>query len=45
MHWPTRQQARNLTGLVVGVAFGVGMILGAMDFVFARVFEFILRLG
>lgn len=45
VHWPTPQQARNLTGLVIGVAFGVGMILGGMDFVFARVFEFILRIG
>jgi preprotein translocase subunit SecE len=45
VHWPTRQQARNLTGMVVGVAFGVGMILGAMDFIYARLFEFILRLG
>ncbi len=45
VHWPSRVQARNLTAMVVGVAFGVGMILGGMDFVFARVFEFILRIG
>jgi preprotein translocase subunit SecE len=45
VHWPTPQQARNLTGLVIGVAFGVGMILGGMDYVYARIFEFILRLG
>ena len=45
VHWPTPQQARNLTAAVIGVSFGVGMILGGMDFVFARLFEFILGLG
>ena len=43
--WPTRVQARNLTALVVSVAFVVGMILGGMDFVFSRVFELVLRSG
>jgi preprotein translocase SecE subunit len=45
VHWPTWPQARTLTALVIGVAFGVGMILGGMDYVFARVSEFILRVG
>jgi preprotein translocase subunit SecE len=45
VHWPTRIQARNLTAMVIGVAFGVGMILGGMDFVFAWVFQFILQRG
>jgi preprotein translocase SecE subunit len=45
VHWPTPLQARNLTAAVIGVSFGVGMILGGMDFVFARLFEFILGLG
>jgi preprotein translocase subunit SecE len=45
VHWPTREQARNLTALVIGVSLAVGMILGAMDFVFQKVFEFVLRFG
>jgi preprotein translocase SecE subunit len=45
VNWPTWPQARTLTALVIGVAFGVGMILGGMDYVFAKLFEFILRVG
>ncbi len=45
VHWPTRQQARNLTALVVGVCLAVGMILGAMDYIFEKVFQFVLRFG
>jgi preprotein translocase subunit SecE len=45
VHWPTREQARNLTVLVIAVSLAVGMILGAMDYIFEKVFEFILRLG
>ncbi len=43
--WPTPLQARNLTAMVVSVAFVVGMILGGMDFLFSRLFELILRIG
>ena len=45
VHWPTRQQAINLTALVIGVSLAVGMILGGMDFVFAKLFQFVLRAG
>jgi preprotein translocase subunit SecE len=45
VHWPTREQARNLTMLVIGVSLAVGMILGAMDYVFEKIFEFVLRAG
>jgi preprotein translocase subunit SecE len=45
VHWPTRVQARNLTAMVITVSFAVGMILGGMDFVFARIFEFVLGIG
>jgi preprotein translocase subunit SecE len=45
VHWPTREQARNLTGLVIGVSLAVGIILGAMDYIFEKVFEFVLRVG
>lgn len=43
VHWPTREQARNLTLLVIGVSILVGVILGAVDFVFEKIFEVILR--
>jgi preprotein translocase subunit SecE len=43
VHWPTRQQATNLTGLVIGVSLGVGIILGGVDYIFEKVFELILR--
>ena len=45
VHWPTWPQARNLTALVVAFSMVVGMILGGMDFVFSRLFEFVLRAG
>jgi preprotein translocase subunit SecE len=45
VHWPTREQARNLTLLVIGVSLSVGMILGAMDYIFSKLFELILRIG
>lgn len=43
VHWPTREQARNLTILVIAVSVFVGIILGGVDFVYEKVFEFILR--
>lgn len=45
VNWPTREQARNLTMLVIAVSLAVGMILGAMDFIFEQIFEFVLRFG
>src|SRR3712207_1054638 len=45
VHWPTRIQARNLTALVVGISVAVGIILGGMDYVFSRVFGFIVGTG
>jgi len=45
VHWPSRIQARNLTLLVVGVALAVGLILGATDYVFEKIFELILKIG
>jgi preprotein translocase SecE subunit len=45
VHWPTQEQARNLTAVVIAVSAAVGIILGAMDFVLQRVFELILGAG
>jgi preprotein translocase SecE subunit len=33
--WPTRQQAIRLTAMVIAIAAGVGLLLGAIDFVFS----------
>lgn len=41
--WPTRQQAQNLTLVVIGVSFAVGLILGGMDYVFEKLVEVLLR--
>jgi preprotein translocase SecE subunit len=42
VHWPTRIQARNLTALVIGVSIFVGIVLGGIDFIFAKLFQLIL---
>jgi preprotein translocase subunit SecE len=42
VHWPTWTQARNLTALVIGVSLVVGMILGGVDYVLSKIFQFIL---
>jgi preprotein translocase SecE subunit len=43
VHWPTPEQARNLTALVVGVSIAVGVVLGGVDYVLAQIFRLILR--
>ncbi len=45
VHWPTRDQLRNLVLLVIGVSLAVGVVLGAMDYVYEKIFETILRIG
>jgi len=37
--WPTFQQARDLTFVVVAVSLAVGVILGGIDFIFAKFIE------
>jgi preprotein translocase subunit SecE len=39
--WPTRQEAINLTIIVVAVTVGMAIFLGSLDFVFAKLFELI----
>ncbi len=43
--WPGREQTTNLTLLVIAVSAVVGMILGAVDYLFQQLFEFILGIG
>ena len=40
--WPTREQATRLTILVIAVSISVGIILGAMDMLFGRLFRFLI---
>ena len=37
-HWPTRQEAVRLSILVLAVCIVVGIILGGLDWAFARLF-------
>lgn len=40
--WPTRQEATNLTFIVIVVTFGMSAVLGIIDFLFSRIFALIL---
>jgi len=40
--WPTRQEAWNLTLVVLAVVFSMGTLLGLLDFLFTRFFALIL---
>jgi preprotein translocase subunit SecE len=40
--WPTRQEALSLTGVVLVVVAVSSLILGSFDFLFARLFQFVL---
>jgi preprotein translocase subunit SecE len=43
--WPTRQEALNLTGMVIVVAIFMAIILSLMDWVFSQLFLLILGIG
>ena len=45
VHWPTREQTRTLTLLVIGVSLALGLLLGATDLVFEKVFEAVLGIS
>lgn len=40
--WPTQQEAKNLTFIVIMVTFGMSAFLGIVDFLFTRLFALIL---
>jgi preprotein translocase subunit SecE len=40
--WPTRQEATNLTALVVGISLAVGFVLGVIDYAFSELFRVLL---
>jgi preprotein translocase subunit SecE len=42
VNWPTWQEARSLTIVVLIVTLGMAIILGGLDLIFARLFALIL---
>ncbi len=44
VNWPTRQEATQLTIIVIVVMTVTSIFLGLMDFIFSRAFAFILSL-
>jgi preprotein translocase subunit SecE len=45
VNWPTREEATQLTIVVVVVVTATSAFLGLLDFLFARFFAFIIGLG
>ncbi len=43
--WPTRQDATQLTLLVLGVVIVASAVMGVLDFLFARVMAIIISIG
>jgi len=42
VNWPTRQEATNLTIVVLIVTFGMSAFLGILDFIFSKLVALIL---
>jgi len=45
VNWPTRQEATQLTVIVLVVVSVMSTLLGLMDYLFSRLFAFIVSLG
>jgi preprotein translocase subunit SecE len=45
VNWPTRQEAYNLTTIVLIVIFIMATFLGFLDILFARLFSLLLNIG
>ena len=43
VHWPTRQEVRNLSIIVLAVTVAMSMLLGLFDFIFNQTFYGILQ--
>ena len=41
--WPSREEAMNLTGIVIAVTAFMAALLGLVDYIFTRIFSFIIR--
>ena len=42
VNWPSRQEATNLTLIVMAVTIFMALLLGLLDYIFAKLFELIL---
>jgi preprotein translocase subunit SecE len=42
VNWPSRQEATNLTLIVIAVTTFMALLLGLIDYIFAKLFELIL---
>ncbi|GIV97309.1 MAG: hypothetical protein KatS3mg057_1966 [Herpetosiphonaceae bacterium] len=38
--WPTQQETIRLTGVVIGISVVIGLLLGAADFMFTTLIQF-----
>ncbi|MGB9586262.1 MAG: preprotein translocase subunit SecE [Anaerolineales bacterium] len=45
VNWPSRQEATNLTLIVLAVTFGMSAVMGLLDLIFSRFFGLIFKLG
>lgn len=45
VRWPTRQQAVRLAVVVIGFMFACAAVFGALDYVFAEVIRFTVKLA
>lgn len=41
--WPTRDETIRLTAVVIGVSVATGLFIGALDVVFVKLMELILK--
>lgn len=41
--WPTKKETYNYTFLVIGISLGVAAFLGALDYVFNLILQFIIN--
>lgn len=42
--WPTRQEAVRLTSVVILVSILVGIYIGALDYLFTKIMELLLKI-
>ncbi|HEX9797504.1 MAG TPA: preprotein translocase subunit SecE [Anaerolineales bacterium] len=43
--WPTRDEATRLTVMVLGVLLATSLLMGFLDYLFGRMFAYIITLG
>jgi len=41
--WPTRKETYNYTILVISISIGMAAYLGALDFLFTKIFEVVVN--